>query len=301
MIKTIEVTNYLGDSIVLDLAKPEESGFVVHSITGIGPGKASINTTDSATYDGSIYNSARMDTRNIVLGLKFLWKDTIEDVRHLSYKYFPLKKKVKLKFTTDNRVSEVEGYVESNEPNIFSKDEGADISIICPNPFFYAISNDVTDFSNIEPMFEFPFSNESVTNSLLEMSVINVHTLRTINYEGDAEIGMTITIHAAGSASNVTIYNVVTNETMKVDTAKLKKLTGSAIVSGDDIVICTEKGRKSINLIRAGKTTNIINCLTKDSDWLQLSPGGNTFAYTADSGELALMITISNRIAYEGV
>lgn len=301
MIKTIEVTNYLGDSILLDLAKPEESGFVVQSVTGIGPGKASINTTDSATYDGSVYNSARMDTRNIVLGLKFLWNSTIEDVRHVSYKYFPLKKKVKLKFTTDNRVSEVEGYIESNEPNIFSKDEGADISIICPNPFFYAISDNVTSFSNIEPAFEFPFSNESTTDPLLEMSTIVRRKLHNVRNDGDSEIGITITIHAMGEASGITIYNVDTNESMKIDTNKIKKLTGSSIISGDDIVICTEKGRKSIKLVRAGTTTNIINCLAKDADWFQITPGNNTFSYTAETGENSLVVTVVNRIAYEGV
>lgn len=45
MIKSITVTNYLGDSIKLELARPEESGFVVKSVTGLGPGSANINTT----------------------------------------------------------------------------------------------------------------------------------------------------------------------------------------------------------------------------------------------------------------
>ena len=40
MIRTITVKNYLGDSIKLNLARPEESGFVVKSITGLGPGES---------------------------------------------------------------------------------------------------------------------------------------------------------------------------------------------------------------------------------------------------------------------
>ena len=136
MIKSITVTNYLGDSLVLDLARPELSGFVVKSVTGLGAGKSTINTTEVATNDGSIYNSARLSSRNIVLSLAFLWKPTIEDVRHLSYKFFPIKRMVTLLIETDNRLAQITGYVESNEPTIFSKDEGSDISIICPDPFF---------------------------------------------------------------------------------------------------------------------------------------------------------------------
>jgi len=51
MIKSITVTNYLGDSIKIDLARPELSGFVVKSITGLGPGTSTINTTELITQD----------------------------------------------------------------------------------------------------------------------------------------------------------------------------------------------------------------------------------------------------------
>ena len=49
MIRAVTFTNYLGDSIRLDLARPEESGFIIKSVTGLGPGKANINTTEIAT------------------------------------------------------------------------------------------------------------------------------------------------------------------------------------------------------------------------------------------------------------
>ncbi len=92
MIRAVTFTNYLGDSIRLDLARPEESGFIIKSVTGLGPGKANINTTEIATNDGSLFNSSRMPSRNIVISLAYMWKDSIEDVRQLSYKYFPIKR-----------------------------------------------------------------------------------------------------------------------------------------------------------------------------------------------------------------
>lgn len=304
MIKSITVTNYLGESIKMELARPELSGFAIKSITGLGAGTANINTSEQATNDGSVYNSARVQNRNIVISLIYLWDDSIEDVRQKSYKYFPIKKKVKLLIETDNRKAEIEGYVESNEPDIFSDQEGSDISIICPNPYFYSAGADgthTTVFFGIEPMFEFPFSNESLSECLLEMGNIENQTEKVIVYSGDSEIGVTITIHAVGSAGNITIYNTGTREIMRISNDKIAKMTGSGIITGDDIIICTIKGKKSIYLLRGGVTTNILNCIDRNSSWFQLVKGDNIFAYTAESGSNNLQFKIENQILYEGV
>lgn len=304
MIKSITVTNYLGDSIKLDLARPELSGFAVLSITGLGPGTSTINTTEVSTGDGGIFNSARLSVRNIVISLGFLWKNSIEEVRHQSYKYFPLKKKLTLLFETDTRMAEIEGYVESNDPAIFSSQEGSDISIICPDPLFYAVgenSINVTTFSAIEPLFEFPFGNESLDTCLLEVGKIHDVFEKSVVYEGDADTGVTINIHAVGEASNIMIYNPRTRETMTIDTTKLESLVGSGISAGDDIVICTIKGKKSIKFVRDGKTTNLLGCLSKDSKWFQITKGDNVFGYTAETGSGNLQFRIENRIVYEGV
>ena len=148
---------------------------------------------------------------------------------------------------------------------------------------------------------EFPFSNESLKDPLLEMGEIKNETEQVVVYNGDAEIGVTITIHAIGEASNITIYNTGTREVMRIDTDKLEKFTGSGIIAGDEIIICTVKGNKSITLLRNGKTTNILNCLDKNADWFQLAKGDNIFAYTAEYGSTNLQFKIENRIVYEGV
>lgn len=303
MIKSITVTNYLGDSLKLDLARPELSGFAVVSITGLGPGKATINTAEVSTTDGSLFNSSRLSSRNIVISLRYLWQDrSIEELRQLTYKYFPIKRKIKLLIETDKRKALIEGYVESNDPNIFSRSEGSDISIICPNPFFCSIyGKNKTVINGVEPCFEFPFSNESIIDNELEMGNINYQLDGVVTYEGDTEVGVTITIHAMGEASNVIIYNTTTREVLRIDTDKLASMTGSGIIAGDDIVICTVKGNKSIKLLRNGDTRNILNCLQKDPDWFQLVKGENVFAYTAEHGASNLQVTIENDIIYEGV
>lgn len=304
MIKAITITNYMNESIRLELSNPFESGFVVQSIDGLGPAKANVNFTELATTDGAIDNSARLGTRNIVIQLLFLEHPTIEATRLLSYKYFPIKRNLKFMIETDSRICETIGRVESNEPNIFDKSEGCQISILCPDPYFYDVSqSDKTGarLSMVEPLFEFPFSNESLTEKLIEFGSIEIVREVPIFYAGDSEVGMTITIHATGSAGDITIYNLSMNEVLKIDSAKLRALTGSSMTTGDDIIISTVRGSKSITLLRNGQYTNILSCLDWSSDWLQLMKGVNVFTFRASSGPENLIITIENRIVYEGV
>lgn len=307
MIYSIVVTNYLGDRIKLELGKPDISGFLIKSITGLGPAKANVNTTEVSTNDGSLFNSARLSQRNIVLDLVFIntvYGESIEDLRQKSYKYFPLKKSVELTIETDNRYVKTTGYVESNEPNIFSSQEGTQISIICPDPYFYSAGedgNNVTNFYSIDPMFEFPFSNESLDEPLLVFGKIQIKTEGVITYHGDSEIGVMIYIHAIGPATNINIYNTETREVTRINTEKISSLTGKGIVASDDIVINTAKGEKSITLIREGVSYNILNCLDKNTDWFTLAKGDNIFAFTADSGITNLQFRVENKVIYEGV
>ena len=304
MIKSVTITNHIDESIKLDLFNPEESGFIIKSIEGLGPVKANINFKELATNDGAIDNSARLSSRNIVMSLQFMESPTIEETRLKSYKYFPIKRNIKFLIETDNRICETIGRVETNVPTIFSNAEGCQISILCPNPHFYSAGENGTNqtiFYGTEPLFEFPFSNESLTEDLIEFGSIENRTEGTIYYDGDAEIGITIQIHAVGEAEGLVIYNTKTREIMRINDDKLKSLMGSGIQAGDEITITTSRGEKGIYMLRNGVTTNILNSLEKPIKWFQLSKGDNTFAYTASAGLTNLQFRIENKVIYEGV
>lgn len=162
MIKTVTVTNYVGDSLILDMANPYKNGFAILNIDGIASLDATINTTDVATNDGAVYNSARVNTRNIVFTVKPLWitDQSIEEGRLLIYKYFPVKKRLTLRFKTDTRDVQIAGYVESSATEVFAELEQAQISIICPNPYFEDANPQTVSFSGVNPLFEFPFGGE---------------------------------------------------------------------------------------------------------------------------------------------
>lgn len=165
MLYSVTITNPKGEALELELSNPEKSGLAVAGIEGLGPPKATINGQEMATVDGMLYSGARVDSRNIVLTLVMYARDerssygplTIEESRHLTYRYFPLKKKITMTFRNDSGVYYIDGYVESNEPPLFSSEEYTQISVICPYPYFSKIGEETTVFSGIQPLFEFPF------------------------------------------------------------------------------------------------------------------------------------------------
>jgi hypothetical protein len=306
MIHNVRVVNYLGEEVVMDLRNPERSGFLIYDITGLGPGKAEIRTTDIVTADGGLYNSSRLPPKNIVVSMRFFsWEGkTVEQIRHESYKFFPIKKPLTLFITTDERIGEIVGYVEANEPVIFSRETHMQLSIICPYPYFFdggPYGDKIQVFGGITPRFEFPFSNESLTEPLLIMGDILIFAEGIVVYNGDAEIGVTITIDALGPAHNIILHKVDTRENMSLNTVRLQQMTGQGIIAGDQIRISTVKNKKSITLLRGGIFTNILNTLDRRANWFQLAKGDNVFAFEAEQGIENLIFTIENRTLYEGV
>lgn len=305
MIKSVTIINYLGESVKIELSEGDpDHGMIIQKMSGLGPPKANINMTSLSTMDGSIFNSAIVEKRNININMLFTFAPKIEDTRQRTYKYFPIKQPLKLIIETDNRTVETIGYVETNEPDIFSKDESNQITIVCEDPYLYSVENggiNITVFAGVYPLFEFEFENDSISEGLLEFGLIEDETEKTIFYDGDSEIGITIKMHAIGECGSVSIYNTKTREKMLINSDKIEELTGSGIIAGDDIIIITIRGSKKIGLIRNGKYTNILNALDKDSDWFQLSKGENTFIYSTDFGSEKLQFRIENRVIYEGV
>lgn len=301
MIKSITVTNHNHESLTMDLFHPELSGVNIQNIEGLGPTVATINSNEVATIDGAIFTSARQEQRNIVFTVAMMFDPLIEDSRLKLYKYFPVKKLIHLDIETDRRHVETEGYVESNTPDIFSQEETAQISIICPDPFFYGLGIEEQAFTGVQPRFEFPFSNESLTLPMLEFGEIRLDTRTVLQYAGDTDTGVLITIHAYNVASGITIWNNDTREHISIDTAKIKTLTGVTFGQGDDILISTVKGNKYVQFLHNGVYTNIISAINKDADWFQLTNGDNVFTFTATTGENELLMTFRYRNAYAGI
>lgn len=301
MIKSIMVENPKKETLVLELTHPEKSGIYVKSVEGLGPGKSTVNVNEIATSDGGVFASSRMNARNIILTLGMMFDPLIEDARHKIYKYFPIKKSIILTIETDYRTSFIEGYVESNEPDIFSEEETAQISLICPNPWFYDIGGSKDAFSGVEELFEFPFSNESVTEDLIEFGNIRQGTVVGINYKGDIDTGILMRIRFGEVTDKMIIYNVDTSEKMTLWLSRIADITGEKLSKKDEIEISTFTGSKYIYLWRNGRYYNIFPVLDHFTSWFKLSTGINQFAFSANGHESDIIIEFKYKNMYGGI
>jgi hypothetical protein len=113
------------------------------NIDGLEPVKANVNTSPYGSIDGVILTGSNVLDRNIVIDLlpKPDWSDwNIPAIRNEAYKYFMPRSLVRLVFESTERAPvEITGIVESCEPNIFSRDNEIQVSIICPSPHFRSV------------------------------------------------------------------------------------------------------------------------------------------------------------------
>lgn len=165
MIKTVSVVNQFGDEISTNFVGTYEAPYVITKIEGHGPVGADINLTQFATNDGAIYNSARVGERTMTLTLAVVAQpgETIEHARRWIYKTYMVKNRVKMTFTTDTGTYIMTGYVEKCEPDIFEQITKVKITIVCPDPYFYAPAKTVASVSSVKGGFEFPFADNATS------------------------------------------------------------------------------------------------------------------------------------------
>lgn len=180
MIKTVSVVNQFGDEISTNFVGAYEAPYVITKIEGHGPVGADINLTQFATNDGAMFNSARVGERTMTLTLAVVAQPgkTIEHARRWIYKTYTVKNRVNMVFTTDTGTYIMTGYVEKCEPDIFEKITKVKITIVCPDPYFYAPAKTVKSISSIKGSFEFPFADNATG--------IDDETLMSIGDDGTA-------------------------------------------------------------------------------------------------------------------
>ena len=171
MIQAIKIVNFMGEELYMELKKPADTGFLITSITGLTIPKAELAKTSYSNFDGSFFGGVRVGERNIVISIVFYQENNekldIEQLRWKLYRYFQPKKELTLYVINEKGTFKTSGYIESNEINIFSSKESAQISIICPDPYFLSENIESTySISTVTPLFEFPVSIESNPNDI---------------------------------------------------------------------------------------------------------------------------------------
>ena len=306
MFQSVTVTNYRGDSLELPLRWPNDSGLLLYKIDGITPGEVTVNSSDYAVLDGGVFNSARIGTRTIVLNFYYGFTPQIESARHRAYRYFPVKTEVRLDFLTDERALSIWGWVKENETQIFSEQEEGQITVVCPDPYFYEQTQISYTLGSSKGEFEFPFSNESLTDPLICFGDYGPKSVYDVNYQGDIEVGAFIRIHflKKPTINSLSIYDVTNNKTLKLNFEEISSyLFGTGIEPYSDIIINSVRGQKDIYYERFGKRKSIIGAFdVMNFPWMYLTPGENRFGFYTEQEYLdEFEITVEHRGAYGGV
>lgn len=279
----VKVKNNSGELLNLTTGK----NYTLYKIDGLQPPAVTINSANKSTSDGITINNVSVEKRNIVLYMSI--EGNVERNRINLYKYFPLKQTVTVYFKNNTRDVFIEGYVEIIECDFFSNKQIAQISLICPQPYFSAVDELISYFSDLTSMFEFPFN---IDVDGVVMSEITTNVRKSIINVGDVESGVIIKMYAIGEVVNPIIYDVFKRTHIALN---------YTLEPNDQIIINTNIGKKSITLIRNGVTSNAMGYMTPDSKWLTLGQGDNVFTYDADSGNSNLQLTFTTSVLYGGV
>lgn len=255
---------------ILTLTQNEDN-FQVLKITGLNPPKAQINTTKMATLDGKKFNSSTLNERNIVITVKL--NGDVEKNRIRLYSFFRPKEWCKFYYKNNSRNVFIEAYTENVECDLFTNNEIMQISLLCPEPYFKDVQEIIDDISKILSKFEFPFS---IDEEGIEFSTLDTSKITNAHNSSEMDTGVIIDIDIYSHIEKLLIKNTSTGETLTLN---------YQFQSNDKVTINTNKGHKSIKLVRNAETINIFSAIEKGSKFFRLNIGDNFFSYLADDGE----------------
>lgn len=280
---TLIVQNERGEQMELT----HNPAYAIKDIDGLDFPDATINTSRTATSDGSTFNSSHVNERTIIITMAI--NSPAEENRIRLYRFFRSKKPVRLFYKNGIRDVFIDGYVQKPDIGHFEQTQTAQITIICPKTYFNNKKETVTEFASVESLFEFPFAIEEAG---IEFSTLNVGVQKNIINGGDVDTGVVIRLNALGLVLNPKIYNTETGESFILDLE---------MSEGDEIIINTRHKEKSVVMISGGVRTNVMGKIRHGSSWFTLLTGDNLFTYDADEFPHNLMCSFTTLDLFGGV
>ena len=279
---TLIAENQYGEQLELT----NNPAYIVTSIDGLNPPDAVINTVRRAGHDGSVFNSATVNNRQIIIDIAV--NGPACGNRNELFRFFRTARRTRLIYHNDYHDVYIDGWCKNAPVEYFGQKQIFQATLICPDPFWHGMTEVEGTTNGIESLFEFPFSIEDS----ISFGEIDSTGAAYIWNPGTVESGLIIEINASGSATNPSIYHVNTDSFFKVTTS---------MINGDRLVINTRIDEKSVTLYTEGSPMNLIGVRASGSTWLTADPGMNQFILRADSGVANLEANIRFVTNIEGV
>lgn len=268
MLTEVELYNERGETLTLPL-QSHTDGYLIEDITGLDPVKASLSSSNFATMDGAQYQSARRETRNIVLTVGLVSDfvtNTVRGLRQALYGYASPKSAIRLRFISQGEPTvEIWGRVESLESALFTAEPTVEISIICYDPDFQGISTD--SVSGITR----PFTDATMTEYV---------------YDGSSDTGFKMSITANRSITGFALYFVNSEGESTTFDVKL------SMTAGQTLDISMVPGSKSLIL---NGTTSVLYAISPNTGWPMMTPGVNRFRVVLSGAAISYTFTLIKR------
>lgn len=268
--------------------------FLLVDADGLYGYTADVNIKDGTMLDGGTYLGSVVQKRNIVLTVSD--RDDHANHRMILYDVFRKGQKGTLIYYDDDMERQIEYYVESITPGSEGNARETTISLICPDPYYYAVADEHAKIGIFIPEFEFAF--ESYGETWVEFGAQDEAKSAEVDIGTEGEklaavdgIGIEITLRA-----NNTVRNPKITYTRGGSESHIA-FSGLTMVAGDELVITTGDGNKHVRM--NGK--NIINKVTSDSVFIQLRRGKNIISFSADTGAEYITMSAVYRMKYGGV
>jgi hypothetical protein len=269
MLTLLEARSNQGALLSLPLQDVSD-GYVLAEVEGLDPVKATIVSSSFAQQDGSQYQSAYREARNIKLKLDLEpdWASmTVSDLRNRLYAFFMPKSSVKLTFYTSSGLNvDISGRVETFETPLFSKEPSIDISMICFDPDF--VDPDLITVSG---------------------STVSTTTRQLVHYDGSVDSGVVFALSVNRALSAFSIYHD------PPDGSHRQLDFAASLVSGDVLSMSTVPGNKYATLLRSGVSSSLLYGVSPQSVGPTLQPGDNYIRVYATGAAIPWTIKYTNR------
>lgn len=267
------------------LSLTNNSRFKLSNVDGITTANVDISSSTVSSMDGDFINNKRTTPRSIVLDLAI--ENDVENTKRYILKYIKAKQKAVLKWTQNDRELQIEGVVEAIEMPRYTSSTIMQVTIYCSQPYWEDVDflvQEISEILNLHYFTDYDGDMLYFTEEGMPFGEYDTNRTKVFTNDGDVEVGLEIRIIALGEVVNPTIYKS-NGEFIGVDTT---------LNAGDEVVITTEKGHKTITL----NGNNILSNIKERSTWLQLQTGEEEFTIDSDSGESNMYFTISYKQRY---
>lgn len=244
----------------------------------------SISSNSMADMDGDIINSQQITPRTVTLTLRINSGVNPEEAKRYITNFVKPKQTGILRLNYRDRDTTLTGVVQSITMPRFENGVAMQFSLYCSQPLWEDVQALYAYITDVISLHHWAITPKEVPDIVMG-EILDART-NSITNTGDVAVGITMTIVArGGTVVNPRIMRGNSYDFFEVDIT---------MNEGEELVICTIKGSKSVTL----NGENVIDKVVRGSTWLQLEVGRNDIIITDEYEGVNMQFSLVARERY---